>query len=1031
MVSNASRGLAEQANQSVADNKKNKREEGKQASAFVASWLQVRDALLQQPIGLLKSQHWMEAELLITNLRNHTAFVKEGHISPQQRIESMFLVLDRLGREISQSPTMTSRNPRNMGIVTNAVLPLDSGILVAVLVSWRDFLFSTVNLISRSSNAGPTKKDQGSDRPLNPVSVLNRVKQYMDVGLFRSSDSPYNVILHVLSKVNDNPLQAALLGDEILQSMLHRGNQSVCHPTATTIYGVVELWAQSTRGTNHNTNNNAALRCEQYLQMVKDWYPGDPRQSIEMKPIPNIYCAVMEAHSHSSPPGTALKRIQELFAELKEMSKDIDVADSNSGSDSGTQSRIGTGETPQRHLFELDTKVYARVCHALALCRHPEAPDAAHAVLDELVSQSLKAEHDVQEKHYLQPTVHCFSDVISAYGRAGRVQEAQDVFDSMKQLAVTNVSLKPDLVVHSALIWAYAQAKDTAGAEAVVMQLMEDIEQGSGGNSLEGNLNSQTWNGVLVSWAQSGDAQAADRISMLLDRLKEIGVKRSDKNGEGLVTTSSYNALLACYAQEPSPREGAHKAEKLFQWMETQQRFQPDGETFIGLLLAWKNAGDPERCHEVLEHFLSKVKRGDMDMASIDQKHFSIVIEAWAKSRHPQAGRKAASVLDDCMRPLGWMKPNTVCYTSLLWAWARSPDAMELGTQLERIYQQMLYQWRIEGDTHAQPNSMTLNALCYGLSRSSDPMALESAHQHLANMKEMGDVVKLPSVPIYNTLMAAWSKRMCPERCERLFQELVTAWKQTGDVDFRPHAKAFNTRLNAWSKAGNAQRTTQVLQEWIFQTEQGELDSFPSTVEFNVVLQSWVRSKDPNKATMAERGLRQMLNYAQSDRFACHPDVISYTTVITAYADVAARSPPFARSAGFNALRLLKELKQLAAQDRRIPGTLRLDANFITYGRGIVALMYASTSPLPNGHQLHAVSVDPEIIRYIRELFQELHSKDISFWTEKGPRWNHLLTNIRTTIQRCALPSPLSDEFFAECNHLEHKVRFHHRTSVK
>ena len=158
VVSNASRRFAEQANQSVADTKKNDREEGKQASAFVASWLQVRDALLQQPIGLFKSQHWMEAELLITNLRNHTAFVKEGHISPQERIESMFLVLDRLCREISQSPTITSRDPRNMSIVTNAVLPLDSGILVAVLVSWRDFLFSTVNLISRSSNAGPSKK---------------------------------------------------------------------------------------------------------------------------------------------------------------------------------------------------------------------------------------------------------------------------------------------------------------------------------------------------------------------------------------------------------------------------------------------------------------------------------------------------------------------------------------------------------------------------------------------------------------------------------------------------------------------------------------------------------------------------------------------------------------------------------------------------------------------------------------------------------------------------------------------------------
>ncbi|KAL7574052.1 hypothetical protein ACA910_015630 [Epithemia clementina (nom. ined.)] len=1004
--------------------------------------------------------------------------------------------------------------------------------------------------------------------------MWQRVERYMDVGLFPPESVPYNILLHVSSQVHANnnnsnnynynsskghppppphllsksqsplppPQQheqqqqqqaAARLGEAIVQQMLQKAATTTTttaalsspqkyyyfhvHPTATTIYHVVQLWAQCA------IPHVSAQRAEYFLDLLQQWYHDSQQQQLQqqqqqqypqhsqfLRPTPNLYCAVMEAHSRSSPPHVALPRIQELWIQLKKQQQQQQQQQHEQEQNPSAIMATTTKRRQRRAAKDnehddnvLDSKIYNRVCHAMGLCRHPEAPDAARAVLDELLGlyhsfsirnvdapndrclQQQQQQQRREELERFQPTTHIYSSVISAYGRAGRVQEAQALMDALRYQGQTNDALRPNVVAYSALIWAYAHAKDAVGAESVLSQMMQDMQQshahnGNKNDSWHAQVNAQTWNGILVSWAQSGDPQATERMTLLLDRLETVDLQQQE-GVKPWVTVDSYNILLSCHAaQQPKENavKGALAAEALVQWMETRsdshqyRQLRPNGDTYMNLLLAWRNAGDPQRCQALLDQFLLKVKKGLLDKSCIDQRHFSIVVDAWANSNNPQAAQNAQAIVDNMMIPLG-VRPETVCYTSLLWAWARSTGKTDPAVPMERIYQQMLHQWQNQGDVYAAPNSLTLNALCFGLSQSSDPTALERAHQYLADLQHhmggrMANVVKLPSLPISNTLMAAWSKRHRPDRVERLFQELQTAFDQTGDSDFKPDLWSFTSRLHAWSKVGNAKQTTQVLQEWIAEAETPTTartptsltmitkESFhPGTQAFNAVLHAWALNNRPDAA---ERGLRQMIAYAQAQRFDCAPDKISYTMVISAYAGAAWKAnhrtfvvdnegddkggveddctasnskhdglSPKTPTAGAHALRLLNELKEAAKKQQKeqlkVSSKLTLEPDFVTYSQVIVALLRSSTSHSSSNNG-GASTVDMDTIRPIHQLFQELQSKEPSFWTQGDKkRTDMLFEKIRQTIRNCGIPASLAHDLLSEWNGLELQVR--------
>ena len=827
-----------------------KETENKQNSVgFVESWIAMKERLISMKHGSLKSMHWMEAQELINVVRTHPDLA-----SVPNRVEIMFEVLDRLCDELDSLKSMhkdksrSKLNKRETDESTPNSLP--QVILYDTLLAWRNQISTSMESKTRSDivrekqhrgrywqSATPPTFVRGR---LSTDSVLDSIERYIDVGLFQPSTKQYSIVLHAMNKVGD-PRRAPYRADEIFQLLLQKSNHdpfdTKFHPDRVIVNDMIEIWAQSWLPESYEC-------VEAYLKLLKEWFGQTKRE--DHRPNPNIYCASMEAHARSNEPRAAFCRIKQLFSEMK-------------------SNCLGS---------EVDTRALNRVIYAFSECEHPESPDAAGSILEDMC-QSISDETN----NIPNPDQHTFNTVLSTYGRAGRADAAAEVFEYMEQLyeRTGDVSLRPNKITRTALIWAFAKAGDKKRAESVLLRMIDDLGQDTAGF--------RSWEGVLVAWSESGDPGAGRYIAMIIRRLLKAFGEKNDP-GPG-ITTSTLNILLSCYAQHAS-EEGAKMAESLFDWMETQTNhvLKPDRYSCLHLISAWCNANMPQRAESALRAFVRRVQSGSVDQSLIDQMHFNLVIEAWGQSKYTEAVQKASAVFN-LIESLN-LKPNIVNYNCLMTAWGRSKMG-DPAKPVIRLFDRMKKQWK-EGDPFAKPDQHILNTVIFGLGRSSDQTSVSQAEAIFDTAEEF-DIKR--DFFMYNSLMSGWMRHRQPEKVEELFQEMKRGFEK-GQVKLKPSPSSHTTRLQAWSKAGNPEMAAEALNEWI---SVGEVESFDDMPD--------------------------------SGRFDCRPNRFSFSTVISAYAksDLA--------EAGEKALKLFKELKSLAKKDE----TGLTQPNFVAYAEVIVALL--------------------------------------------------------------------------------------------
>ena len=702
----------------------------------------------------------------------------------------------------------------------------------------------------------------------------------------------------------------------------------------------------------------------------------------------------------------------------------------------------------------------------------------------------------------LELTEYPFSIVMTAYGRAGRAREAEALLESMEQLAeqTGNPSLRPTTISWNSLIWAHAQVGDNQRAEAVLFRFLKIMNHRGQSSSLPEYADStagttadhpvsdprrtlEVWNGVLTSWAQSDDPNALDYIESVIERLETMGDEATsqqpngdDDNDEGhrdgggnrrrrrRLTTSTYNTLLTCYARQKTTK-AAELAEDLLKWMEASHPnengngdnnsndketdvnddpFRPDSNSYLNVLLAWSNIGNPERCEQCLFHLCERIRQGKANPSvCLTQQHFNVVLEAWVKkSNHARYLEKATAVMD-WMKEFG-LQPDAFSYTSLMWAWAKSKTVSDPAKQVKYLFRQLIQQSQEQGGGDesfvSKPDAVTFNVVLYALARSPDPKALNRVKVLWQEMKDKG--VK-PNAMLYNTFMSVWSRRNRPQETEQVFQELLETYQTTQDESFRPDARSYNACLQAWSKAGDPERTAKVLQEWTAACDSGMVvDAMPSTKHFNAVLHAWLRSDHPESAQKAESGLRQMIQLAHESPsvvpstktasskeastrwFDCCPDSISYTSVISAFAK---SDLP---DAGLEAFRLLNEMKELVSNTRtKIDGNSNnqeiFPPNFRTYTQVLQALCRTTSQDQSyydarEGSEKGSAS-SPVVL--MEQLLDELHQKSQSFWQPSNNR-NDFHSNFRMIKETLNSSSIYAkDELLANINRLELTAR--------
>lgn len=534
-------------------------------------------------------------------------------------------------------------------------------------------------------------------------------------------------------------------------------------------------------------------------------------------------------------------------------------------------------------------------------------------------------------------------------------------------------------------VFVFVVKGDAQRAEAVLIRMANMVSTGQGRSDLE--IDIDCWNGVLVAWAQSGHEDATERTATVIQWLQEMSKNKSNDgkhNNDDFLTVKTYNTLLGCFARSPNPQQGARLAQDLLEWMEEEyekvdetrrgQGLQPDGNTYLACITAWRNAKNPVRAQAVLDKFCDRLltqrqKRGgqlqDVETTTsvIDRRHFHIAMAAWAESLDPKQGKKeqlhgaymAHELLDRMIHDFA-IKPDVVTFNTLINAWAaRALENPAIATsKTEALLKSMKEQYRV-GNMTAQPDQTTYNSMIATLSRSTAASAPDRA---MELFREMLDRDLAPDRRTYNTLMALFSRHERPDKVQELFQEMVNGWR-AGDESLKPHFKVYTTLLQAWSKAGEPEETAKVLKEMISKCESRELNGRPTSRDFDTVLQAWMRSNRPDAPGHAARGLAQMELLAKSGRFECWPTAYSYSSVISTY--VRSRQP----NAGEGAMTIFRRLKELYQRTR--DANLRPSAS--DYAQVMIALSFASS---------------PEASREIEKLLMEIANEDDSFWSERN-----------------------------------------------
>ena len=352
----------------------------------VESWISTKDRLISMEPGTLKPKHWAEAEELISALRTNPNLSDEA---VPRRVEYMFDVLERLADEVVELKDKAWNE-------NNASFPkVDQEILNQVLLTWLNFIQSK----SKSSRDIMHAKNQHRRRrnmhssfvifslgSLATDSIIVKVERFFQVGLFEANTTSYFIVLRGMNLVDDPqqaPHQAHNIYNGMIEKSKHDPYDTSFHPDRRIINVMVEIWAQSWLP-------EGCKRVEEYLMSLKGWYEQTNRP--DQRPDADMYCAIMESYSRLSGSPGALKRIQELFSEMKE----------------------------NISLSERSVRIYNRVCRALTGCKSKEAAGAAQKLLDEMCVALMNNKGNIAP----EPDTDTFSTLIVAYGQLGKVQVA-------------------------------------------------------------------------------------------------------------------------------------------------------------------------------------------------------------------------------------------------------------------------------------------------------------------------------------------------------------------------------------------------------------------------------------------------------------------------------------------------------------------------------------------------------------------------------------------------------------------------------
>jgi hypothetical protein len=582
---------------------------------------------------------------------------------------------------------------------------------------------------------------------------------------------------------------------------------------------------------------------------------------------------------------------------------------------------IGSNEDHEHHqertssssniLSKLYTIVLEGWCSLIG--KVPQAMASAEALLEEMEELTNKERKQQQEywdecsndhdnttktnwsrrrRGFIGPNSVTYSSIIVGISQSQQpnmARKADAMIDRMKKIGV-----EPDMVVYTSVLNCWAKAKSRKEREMAskralkILHVMEESYKSQKNYVMKPSV--ITYTTVIKAIGYSLDTRAPELAESVLRRMYNLTESGTIDVRPNVATYNAViNALSTSKFKRGETGANARKAEALL--VEMIRRSRNDGESSLEpTVVTWGS-----------------------------------VLRAYSLSGLPDSGEQAQRIVDMLEN---WyesgntnVRPNVVCYTTVMSAWARgkAPARVALKkvnetlTKLENLYEATL-------DESLRPNKITyitaMDVYCRKCPDVAGSMA-QNIVDHMIELYSKDIGYDRPTRIVFNTLIHAWSRSQEPDAAE--MAEKIFSWLESqysaGDEYVRPDEVTLCAVLNVWANNaidGGAMRAQQIMDHT--ETMTVEERGFDRTiVPWNILIKAWGRSKTVDSVQRAEEILTNLEEEYRNGESNVKPDITTYSSVINccAYYTGPAEGKKAAFKVGWRTFQKIKESDDL------------------------------------------------------------------------------------------------------------------------
>mmetsp|Transcript_5157 Transcript_5157/g.11220 ORF Transcript_5157/g.11220 Transcript_5157/m.11220 type:complete len:898 (+) Transcript_5157:93-2786(+) len=491
------------------------------------------------------------------------------------------------------------------------------------------------------------------------------------------------------------------------------------------------------------------------------------------------------------------------------------------------------------------------------------------------------------------------------FARSDRSQEAYASLSTSELQSVTNKFLatrrkakemnSSDLNLATRLLssWGERKAKESGEMAEKVFNHILDEKAARNTMSIPSGAMLHT---VLVAWINSRVRDGPKRALALLDKVEELHV---DDETIPRPDTLCYVTLIKAFAKKKDFRS-AQAAEELLMRLGQVPGNERQARHFNLVLNAYAESRH-ERSGVMAERLLERMAElykttGD-DIVKPELQSYNTVIKAHAKSKRKDSAKRAANILAS-MEAV----PDKISYSSCIDAWSRSGER-GAALKAERLLKEMNVLSE-DGHLDCKPDRLTYNAVIHAWAMSGEQDAGEKSEQLLYQMQKLyraGDKEMQPDTWTYNTVIHAYANSSGRGAARKALKVLkrMEAIHIAGDPNVTPDAYSYNSAMNGLAKSreiGSAQMAEDLLERMESLSPAGRYiknvrnvpptalrNVQPDQISYNTAIFAWANSGDMRAAAKAEAILQKMISAYQAGDETLKPDVTTYNSLITAW----------------------------------------------------------------------------------------------------------------------------------------------------